>query len=85
METKIKYLITFKINSMAFKFENYCRKNDIFTKMVPVPTKLSKSCGYACQIYKNELSKVKKLCNDKKIRYGEIYKIEKNNEPEKIT
>ena len=79
-----RYLITFKITAMAFKFENYCNKEGIDTKMVPVPSKLSDSCGYACRIFKNQLQEVRKLCKEKNIKYGEIYKITEDNIPKKL-
>lgn len=83
-ENEKKYLITFKITTMAYKFENYCNKKEIDVKMVPVPSKLSDSCGYACKIEKEDVEKIKDLCDYKNIEYGEIYKVDKNNEPTKI-
>ncbi len=75
------HIITFKVTAMAYKFENYCAQKDIEVKMVPVPSKLSDSCGYACRINKEDIIKIKDLCENKNIDYGEIYKINKNNEP----
>jgi len=74
------YLITFKVTAMAYKFENYCDKKELDVKMVPVPSKLSDSCGYACKIHKEDVQEIKKLCENKNINYSEIYKIDENNE-----
>ena len=74
------YLITFKVTAMAYKFENYCDKKELDVKMVPVPSKLSDSCGYACKIHKKDVQEIKKLCENKNINYSEIYKIDENNE-----
>lgn len=85
METdKNRYLITFKITSMSFKFENYCNRKDLDVKMVPVPSKLSNSCGYACRIKKEDIEEIKKLCDEKNIKYGEIYRVDKEGIPHKI-
>lgn len=78
-----KYLITFKSTAMAYKFENYCERRDLNVKMVPVPSKLSDSCGYACRIEQNDIEEIRELCEDKSIKYGEIYMIDKDNEPRK--
>jgi ribosomal protein L7Ae-like RNA K-turn-binding protein len=75
------YLITFKATAMAYKFENYCDQKDIEVKMVPVPSKLSDSCGYACRIHKEDIKKIKNICENKNIDYGDIYKVNKSNEP----
>ena len=83
-KTEEKYLITFKISSMAFKFENYCKRADMEVKMVPVPSKLSKSCGYACRIKKEDIEEIKQLCEDKNIKYSEFYRIDEENTPYKL-
>jgi hypothetical protein len=41
-------LATFKTTSMALLFERACRKEGIKASVVPVPRKLSSSCGLAC-------------------------------------
>ena len=79
-----RYLITFKISSMAFKFENYCKRADLKVKMVPVPSKLSKSCGYACRIKKKDIEDIKELCEDKNIKYSEFYRIDEKDKPLKL-
>ncbi len=79
-----RYLITFKISSMAFKFENYCKRADLEVKMVPVPSKLSKSCGYACRIKKEDIEDIKELCEDKNIKYSEFYHIDEQDQPQKL-
>ena len=77
-------LITFKISSMAFKFENYCKRSDLEVKMVPVPSKLSKSCGYACRIQKEDIKDIKELCEEKNIKYSELYRMDEEHEPQKL-
>lgn len=78
-ENEKNYLITFKVTAMAYKFENYCDKKEIDVKMVPVPSKLSDSCGYACRIYKEDVEEIKDLCENKNIEYGDIYKKDEYN------
>ena len=73
------HLITFKVTAMAYKFENYCDQKGIEVKMVPVPSKLSDSCGYACRIHKGDIKKIKELCEIKNIDYGEIYRVDEYN------
>ena len=75
------HLITFKISAMAFKFENYCKREEIEVKMIPVPSSLSKSCGYSCRINKEDIEDIKKLCEEKNIKYSDIYKITEEDGP----
>jgi hypothetical protein len=41
-------LATFKTTSAALLFERACRKAGLEVRIVPVPRKLSSSCGLAC-------------------------------------
>ena len=79
-----KYIVTFKKTTIAFKFESYCKKKGLTAKLKPVPTRLSKSCGYACHIEKDEIESIRKLCRDKNINYSEFYKIDKEGKPHKL-
>ncbi len=41
-------LATFETTYMALKFERTCRKSGFNVRIIPVPRKLSSSCGFAC-------------------------------------
>ena len=42
-------LATFETTHMALLFEKTCRKEGLAVRIVPVPRKLSSSCGLACR------------------------------------
>lgn len=46
----MEYTVTFFTHSGAIRFENFMRKNGISVMLMPVPRKLSSSCGIAAKI-----------------------------------
>lgn len=46
----MKYLATFYTHYGAILFHRYCKKKRIPAKMMPVPRKLSSSCGVCVQL-----------------------------------
>lgn len=44
------YVVTFFTNSGAIKFQRFLIKNNIEVKLMPVPRKVSSSCGTAAKI-----------------------------------
>ncbi|MGM0437782.1 MAG: DUF3343 domain-containing protein [Bacillota bacterium] len=79
-------LFTFYSTHLALEFERTLKSEDIFVKLIPVPRKISSSCGLAGKIKEDELSEVKNICEENKIEYEEIYKVfeDKNKDPELI-
>jgi len=41
----MEYLASFYTHYGAMRFQKYCQKNSLPTKMMPVPRELSASCG----------------------------------------
>lgn len=70
-------IITFDTMSYVLKFEKVLKKNNILVQLKPVPREFSSSCGTCGSIYCKDLDKVLEICRDEKIKYDEIFKIEK--------
>ena len=47
------YVATFFTHYGALKFDRFCKKTGVSSKMMPVPRKLSSSCG-TCVIFEAE-------------------------------
>lgn len=79
-------LFTFYSTHLALDFEKTLKSKDVFVKLIPVPRKISSSCGLAGKIKEEDISKVKNICDKKNIEYEEIYKVfeDKNKDPELI-
>lgn len=63
----MRCLAIFDITSIAVLFERTCRKEGIPAKIVPVPRKLSASCGLACEYPCESDSLVREMCSRKNI------------------
>lgn len=60
-------LVTFDTTHMALLFEKACRASGLKARIVPVPRKLSASCGLACTYPCESEDAVKKICLDEKV------------------
>jgi len=69
-------LATFGVTSMALLFERTCRKKGIPAKVVPVPRKLSSSCGLACEFPCESGEEVRAICAEKKIDVESYHQLE---------
>ena len=47
----MKYLATFYTHSGAVKYQNHLKKQSITVELMPVPRKLSSSCGIAARFH----------------------------------
>ena len=63
----MRCIATFETASSALLFERACRKAGIGAKIVPVPRRLSESCGLACEYPCDAEAEVRAVCGDKKI------------------
>ncbi len=68
-------LATFDITSMAVLFERVCRKEGIAAKIVPVPRRLSTSCGLACEFPCEEEERVRELCGKKHVDVSDFHSL----------
>ncbi len=78
MVKDVRCIATFEVTSMALLFERTCRKKGIPAKVVPVPRKLSSSCGLACEFPCESGDEVRALCGEKKIDVESYHQLEDN-------
>ncbi|MFW5786993.1 MAG: DUF3343 domain-containing protein [Halanaerobiales bacterium] len=70
------YVFTFHSTHQALEFEKLLNNNDYKVKLIPVPRQISSSCGLAGRIKKNDINKLKSLCNKNNIEYDSIYELD---------
>lgn len=58
----MRCIATFETTSAALMFERACRKEGFGAKIVPVPRKLSESCGLACEYPCEADGEIRILC-----------------------
>lgn len=68
-------LATFNTTSMALMFERAGRKEGFDVKIIPVPRKLSSSCGFACEFSCDSTEDIKNFCESRKIEYEALHQI----------
>ncbi|GHS98118.1 hypothetical protein AGMMS50276_19350 [Synergistales bacterium] len=68
-------LATFKTTSMALLFERACRAAGISARIVPVPRKLSSSCGLACDFPCEERERVDAVVLENKIEVSGFHEM----------
>ena len=72
----MRCLVTFETATGALLFERSCRKEGILAQVVPVPRKISPSCGIACEVPCEDLDEAQTLINLKKIPGTAFHQIE---------
>ena len=77
-------LFTFYSTHLALEFERTLKSKEIYVKLIPVPRKISSSCGLAGKIEEKDLSKIKEICDENNIEFEEIYKVFDNNKKEPV-
>lgn len=70
-------IITFDTMSYVLKFEKVLKQNNIKVQLKPVPREFSSSCGTCGAIYSEDLEKALNICKSEKIRYDEIFQLNK--------
>jgi hypothetical protein len=65
-------LATFATTSMALLFERACRKAGIDAHIVPVPRRLSSSCGLACDFPCENREAVELVVRENKIEVSDF-------------
>ncbi|MDR1621602.1 MAG: DUF3343 domain-containing protein [Synergistaceae bacterium] len=68
-------LATFKTTSMALLFERACRKAGVSARIVPVPRKLSSSCGLACDFPCESRAEVEAIARENKVEVSGFHAI----------
>ena len=67
--------MTFYSISFAVKFEKTLKENGIEVKLIPVPRKISSSCGLSGRFSCKEKEKIIRICKEIMIEYENIYEI----------
>lgn len=68
-------LATFETTYMALKFERAGRKSGLDVRIIPVPRKLSSSCGFACSFPCESRTELEALAASSKIDVAEYYEM----------
>ena len=69
-------IATFDTTHMALRFEKICRAAGHGAKIVPVPRKLSTSCGLACRYPCESEEAIKQLAEEKHIEVVAYHQVE---------
>jgi len=72
-------LITFKSVHQVMKVEEILNKNNISVDIMPLPRKISDSCVLGLVFPKEDLDKVKILCNTEGLEFKNVYLIDSGN------
>lgn len=75
IEKKLCLVISFKKTTDAMAFEEYCLKNDVSGRLIPLPKEISAGCGLAwkCEVSKSE--EIKKALSDLRIECDKMTEI----------
>lgn len=68
-------LATFDTTHMALYFEKSCRASGLKVRIVPVPRKISASCGLACSYECGDLARVKAVAEEKNIEVAMYHEV----------
>jgi hypothetical protein len=69
-------IATFFVTHMALRFEKECRKAGYDVRIIPVPRKISSSCGLACRYACEAEKEIKNICNLKNIEVEAFHHLE---------
>ena len=80
------YVITFYSTHLALQFEKLIKGSGLKVKLIPVPRKISSSCGIAGRISSQDLTMVRKICQEEGLEYESIYRIfsDQTKQPELV-
>lgn len=73
-------VITFFSTHQALQFERATKKNGFSARLIPVPRRISSSCGLAGSFKKNDLEAILNICREQKIEFAEIYQVDPEKE-----
>ena len=67
-------IATFDVTTMALMFEKKCRVAGFTVKIIPVPRKISASCGLACSYPCEAEAAIRDLCIQNHIEIAEFHR-----------
>ena len=75
MSVKYDCLITFKSIHEVMKLEEILVRKDIDADIMPLPRKISDSCGMGVIFFSSQLEEVKFCCEDNDLEFKSVYEI----------
>lgn len=75
-EKSKRLIITFNSTTEAIAFEKYFRESGLPGRIIPVPRKISASCGLCWRAEPEERNLIEKNAAAAKLTFAEIYELE---------
>jgi hypothetical protein len=75
IEKKLCLVITFKKTTDAMAFEEFCLKNAISGRLIPLPKEISAGCGLAWKCDISKTDEIKKVLSELKIECDKMTEI----------
>lgn len=72
LEKKLSLVISFNKTTDAMAVEEYCLKNKIEGRLIPLPKEISAGCGLAWKCEPGQAETMKKVFSDMKIEYDKM-------------
>ena len=76
LEKKISLVISFNKTTDAMAVEEYCLKNNIEGRLIPLPKEISAGCGLAWKCEINNKENMLRVLIDIGIKYDKVVEIE---------
>ena len=74
-EKKEKLVVSFLTTTQAMAAENYCQKNRIPGRIIPLPSEISAECGIAWCTEPEEEERIRQVINDGGIQAEGIHRV----------
>lgn len=75
IEKKLCLVISFNKTTDAMAFEEYCLKNAIGGRLIPLPKEISAGCGLAWKCELSKVDEIKTALSELKIECGRMTEI----------
>jgi hypothetical protein len=72
-------VVTFQSSNHAIAAEYFCICNHVKMELIPTPREISSNCGFALQIYHNDVVKIAKQFTENGILFAKIFQIKFQN------
>jgi len=72
----VQCVALFETTRMALQFERACRACDIDVRIVPVPRRLSSSCGFACEYPCDVRARVAQIAREADIEVSAYHELD---------
>lgn len=75
LEKKLSLVVSFNKTTDAMAVEEYCLKNNITGRLIPLPKEISSGCGLAWKCPIEDKENMLKILNEINIKYDKINEI----------